>query len=134
LFAWLARSLPIRGLLDRHTDFVLHPLLRSSTDGPSSEGEAFSGPEIDQPAGLKVAEQERMRLRFSGPPESTPNNEDPYAEFPSEPEDRADAPKSQDWLAEFPDEKPAAPIVQSKNWLNGTNQADRNQPGRKERS
>ena len=77
-----------------------------------------------------------MRLHFSGPPASTPGNEDLYEEFPSEPEDRADAPKNQDWLAEFPDEKSGSPAVQSKNWFSGsaTNQTDRSQPGRKERT
>jgi hypothetical protein len=82
---------------------------------------------------LKVAEQERMRLRFSGPPTNTQGNEDPYAEFPSEAEDRADAPKNQDWLAEFPDEKPGSPAARSKTSLNdrGIDQTDRSQSVRK---
>jgi hypothetical protein len=55
--------------------------------------------------------------RFPGPPPSTEGNEDPYAEFPSETADRADAPQTQDWLAEFPDEKPAAPSARTKGAL-----------------
>ena len=77
-----------------------------------------------------------MPLRFSGPPGGTQDNEDPYAEFPSEPEDRADVPKNQDWLAEFPDEKPGSPAVRSKSWISGkaTDQTNLNQPDRKERN
>ena len=55
-----------------------------------------------------------MPFRPSDPPVDE-NNDDPFAEFPSEPAKVPEIPKNQDWFAEFPDEK-ANPIARSKTW------------------
>ena len=55
-----------------------------------------------------------MRLPPSDP-KGDQDNEDPFAEFPSEPEGVPEISKDQDWLAEFPDEK-STPVARSKTW------------------
>jgi hypothetical protein len=73
----------------------------------------LSGPEFGHSTGLKVAQFDGMR--FPTDPESPENNDDPFAEFLSEPEKVPETPKNQDWMAEFPDEK-ASPIARPKTW------------------
>jgi hypothetical protein len=57
-----------------------------------------------------------MRFRPEDPPAGTQGADDPFAEFPSEPNAGTNAPKNHDWLSEFPDEKTATPVVRSKTW------------------
>jgi len=60
-----------------------------------------------------------MRFGDSDPAagqEGEEGKDDPFAEFPAEPNRGADVPKDHDWLSEFADEKPAPKVVRSRTW------------------